>query len=91
LCRGFLIELLGYTIFSSKFNLVILRYRLIGSIAAFIYRDLIGVARKAPVTALRLSFLYLCRFLARPYGSAKLFIVGVYIVKALYPSKALTT
>jgi hypothetical protein len=88
--RGSLIGLLGYTIFSSNFNLVALRYRLKGSIAASIYRDLIGVARKAPVIALRPSFSYLYRSLAMPYGFAKLSIVGLYVIEALYPSKALT-
>jgi hypothetical protein len=82
--KGSLIELLGYTIFFSNFNLVTLRYRLKGSIVASIYRDLISVARKAPVIALRPSFSYLYRYLARLYGFTKLSIVSVYVVKALY-------
>jgi hypothetical protein len=88
--RGSLIELLGYAIFPSNFNLITLRYKLIGSIAASIYRDLIGVARKALVTALSLSFSYLYRSLARPRGFAILSIVSVYVIEALYSSKTLS-
>jgi hypothetical protein len=91
LYRGFLIGLLGYAIFSLNFNLVALRYRLKSGIAASVCRDLIGVARKAPVIALRPFFSYLYRSLARPYGSAKLSIVGVYVVKALYLAEDLFT
>jgi hypothetical protein len=54
-----------------------------------VYRDLIGIARKAPVIALSPFFSYLYRSLARPRGFAKLFIVGVYVVKAAYSSPAL--
>jgi hypothetical protein len=77
-------------VFSLNFNLVTLKYRSKSSIAASIYRDLIGVARKAPVTALKPSFSYLYRSLARPRGYAKLSIVGVYIIKASYLAKGLS-
>jgi hypothetical protein len=82
--RGSLIGLLGYTIFSSNFNLITLRYRSKDSIAASVYRDLIGVARNAPIIALRPSFSYLYRSLARPRGFTKLSIVSVYVVEAPY-------
>jgi hypothetical protein len=54
-----------------------------------IYKDLIGVARKAPVIALSPSFLYLYKSLVKPCGSAKLSIVSVCVIKALYPRLAL--
>jgi hypothetical protein len=88
--RGSLIGLLGYAIFSLNFNLIALRYRSKSSIAASICRDFIGVARKAPVTALRPSFSYIYRSLARPRSFAKLSIVGVYVVKAPYLAEDLS-